>query len=264
MKKLVLLVLAVVAAATFAGVVEPFKQFTQADFTDYDKPSQNWDTAKMFTLSVKGGSDVWLSNYVSSWYYPKPLTDLHGNVYDMGGNQRYGYIYKNDITSDSLANGSYDDLIHWSNGDTNVITYCADENPAITNSATGYFLDYFKEDSEIYLVMSTIPEDGVDTVDTYQFVEDYREEIPDDNTLMQSRQHNTEDLAGNVRINFGIDNGTYGDGAGIAREFVAVYDDTAYLRHPVTPAGGPLPSLLFVGLLSMGTVFGASRMKKRS
>ena len=47
MKKLVLLVFAVVAAATFAGVVEPFKQFTQADFTDYDKPSQNWDTAKM-------------------------------------------------------------------------------------------------------------------------------------------------------------------------------------------------------------------------
>ena len=263
MKKLVLLVFAVVATAAFAGVVEPFKQFTQADFTDYDKPGQNWDTAKMFTLSVKGGSDVWLSNYVSSWYYPKPLIDLHGNIFDMGSDQKYGYIFKNDLTSDTLANGSYDNLIHWSNGDTNKITYTYDENPAITNTATGYFLDYFKDDAEIYLVMTTIPEDGIDTVDTYQYVQDTRDEIPDDNTLMQSRQHNTEDLAGNVRVNFGIDNGAYGDGIGIAREFVAVYDDTAIDRH-ITPAGGPLPSLLLVGLLSMGTVFGASRMKKRS
>ncbi|MBQ7176102.1 MAG: hypothetical protein IJS08_01705 [Victivallales bacterium] len=245
------------AAATFAGVVEPFKQFTQADYTDYVKPGQGWWASNMFTLSVSGGSDVWLSNYVRSWY--EPIADLHGNVYDMGGDQKYGYIFKNDLTSATLANGSYADKIHWANGDTNKITYFYDDNPAITNTATGYFLDYFENDAEIYLVMTTIPADGVDTVDTYQYVQD-----ANNVTLMQSRQHNTVDLADNVRVNFGIDNGTYGDGVGIGREFVAVYDDTAYLNHVGGASGGPLPSLLLVGLLSMGTVFGASRMKKRS
>ena len=257
MKKLVLLVFAVVATAAFAGVVEPFKQFTQADYHDSVKPGQGWWASNMFTLSVGGGSDVWLSNYVRSWY--EPIADLHGNVFDMGADQKYGYIFAKDLTSAALTNGSYADKIHWSNGNTTEITYTYDANPAITNTATGYFLDYFENDAEIYLVMSTIPEDGIDTVDTYQFVQDASNE-----TLMYSRQHNISDLAGNVRVNFGIDNGTYGDGEGIGREFVAVYDDTAFERYPVTPAGGPLPSLLFVGLLSMGTVFGASRMKKRS
>ena len=80
-----------------------------------------------------------------------------------------------------------------------------------------------------------------------------------------SRLDGTLDLADNVRVNFGIDNGTYGDGQGIAREFVAVYDDgTIDYAHLQRAAGGPLPGFLFVGLLSMGTVFSASRMKKRS
>ena len=255
MKKLVLLALALVAAVSFAGVVEPFKQFTQADYTDYTKPGQAWWPADMFTLSVSGGSDVWLSNYVRSWY--EPIPDLHGNVYDMGA-QKYGYIFKEDLTSATLANGSYGDKIHWANGETTTITYTNDNGPQ-TNDATGYFLDYFDNDAEIYLVMTTLEEDGHETVDTYQYVQD-----ADHETTMQSRQHNTNDLANNVRINFGIDNGEYGDGIGIAREFVAVYDDTAFERHVVKGAGGPLPGLLFVGLLSMGTVFGASRIKKRS
>ena len=255
MKKLVLLVFAVVATAAFAGVVEPFKQFTQADFHDSVKPGQGWWASNMFTLSVSGGSDVWLSNYVSSWYDPKPLTDLHGNVFNMGADQKYGYIFAKDLTSATLANGSYVDKIHWSNGNTTEITYTNDSGPE-TNSATGYFLDYFEDDAEIYLVMTTLESDSGEAVDTYQFVKD-----ANNDTSMVSRQHNTVDLAGNVRINFGIDSVSEGL---IGREFVAVYDDTAYLHRTVTPAGGPLPGLLFVGLLSMGTVFGASRMKKRS
>ena len=256
MKKIVMFMLALTMTSVLAGVVEPFKQFTKADYTDHNKPGQNWLTANMFTLSVNGGSNVWLSNYVRSFY--EPIADLHGNVYDMGSDQKYGYIFKNDISSATLENGSYADKIHWSNGNTTEITYTYDANPAITNTATGYFLDYFENDAEIYLVMTTIPEDGIDTVDTYQFVQDANNE-----TLMYSRQHNTSDLAGNVRVNFGIDNGTYGDGVGIGREFVAVYDDTAYLHH-TTPAGGPLPGLLFVGLLSMGTIFGASKIKEKT
>lgn len=247
MKKFIMMVLAMAAVAV-AGVKEPFKQFTQADYTDYGKPGQDWSTANMFTLKVHGGSDVWLSNYVRSWY--EPIADLHGNVYDMGV-VKYGYIYKDDMTSDMLANGSYVDKIHWSDGATTDITYT---DGIRENTATGYLLDYFENDAEVYLVMTTLPSDSGETVDTYQYVAD-----ADNETSMASRQHNTLDIAGNVRVNFGIDSEAEGR---IGREFVAVYDDTAYIRH-TAPAGGPLPGLVFVGLLSVGTIFGASRLKKR-
>ena len=244
MKKIVSMMLLMVAASVLAGVVEPFKQFTQADFTDAAKPGQPWASAKVFTLSVKANTSVWLSNYVRSFY--EPIPDLHGNVYNM---EKYGYIYKDDLPSLDIPNGSYDSLIHWANGETTTITYTASTNPSITNDATGYLLDEFKKDADIYLVMTTLASDGGETVDTYQYVQD-----ADHATTLQSRQHNTVDLAGNVRINFGIDN------AG-AREFVAVYSNT---DDTPSPSGQPLPGLLFAGMLSLGTVFAAARMRKRT
>ena len=244
MKKIVSMMLLMVVASALAGVVEPFKQFTQADFSDAMKPGQPWASAKVFTLNVKANTSVWLSNYVRSFY--EPIPDLHGNVYDM---TRYGYIYKNDLPSLDIPNGSYDSLIHWANGETTTITYTASNNPAITNDATGYLLDEFKENADIYLVMTTLASDGGETVDTYQYVQD----AAHDTTLL-SRQHNTLDLADNVRINFGIDN------AG-GREFVAVYSSTG---DTPSPSGQPLPGLLFAGMLSLGTVFAASKMRKRS
>lgn len=239
MKKIVSMMLLVVAASVLAGVVEPFKQFTQADFKDTAKPGQPWASAQVFTLSVKANTSVWLSNYVRSFY--EPIPDLHGNVYNMAP-EKYGYIYKEDLPKLDLANGSYDPLIHWADGKTTTITYTASSNPNITNDAKGYLLDEFKKDAEIYLVMTTLPSDGGETVDTYQYVQD-----ADHATTLQSRQHNTVDLAGNVRINFGIDS------VG-AREFVAVY----------APSGQPLPGLLFAGMLSLGTVFAAAKLRKRS
>ena len=239
MKKIVSMMFLMVAASAFAGVLEPFKQFTQADFTDAAKPGQPWASAQVFTLSVKANTSVWLSNYVRSFY--EPIPDLHGNVYNMAP-EKYGYIYKEDLPKLDLANGSYDSLIHWADGKTTTITYTASSNPNITNDAKGYLLDEFKKDAEIYLVMTTLPSDGGETVDTYQYVQD-----ADHATTLQSRQHNTVDLAGNVRINFGIDS------VG-AREFVAVY----------APSGQPLPGLLFAGMLSLGTVFAAAKIRKRS
>ena len=254
MKKFVLLVFAVVATAAFAGVVEPFKQFTQADFKDAAKPGQDWSTANVFTLSVKANTTVWLSNYVSSFYWPKPIPDLDGNVYNMAAG-KYGYIYKNDLPSLDVPNGSYDSLIHWANGETTTITYTYTPDPSITNSTTGYLLDEFKEDAEIYLVMTTLASDGGETVDTYQYVQD-----ADHDTTLLSRQHNTLDLADNVRINFGIDSVAVGP---IAREFVAVYTSTGSTGG-TSSSGQPLPGLLFAGMLSLVTVFGASRMRKCS
>lgn len=235
-------VIVALAALVFAGVKDPFVQFTQADYCDPhgSRPDQwestegnhvNTISAQIITLDVHAGTDVWLSNYVRSWY--EAIPDLHGNVYDMGA-QRYGYIFANDING--LSATDYEGSIHWGTGDTTQITYVYDQDPSITNTATGYFLGHFNDDAEIYLVMTTLPEDGGELVDSYQYVQD-----DDHVTTLMSRQHNTTDLAGNVRINFGIDNGTYGDGAGIGREFVAVYDHPAGIDGGHGTTGGPLP-----------------------
>lgn len=248
MKKIVSMILILMTISVLAGVVEPFKQFTQTDYTDYNKPGQNWTSANVFTLNVKANTTVWLSNYVRSFY--EPIPDLHGNVFNM---EKYGYIYKNDLPNLSQANGSYDSLIHWANGETNTITYTYSANPAITNTATGYLLDEFKEDAEIYLVMTTLAQDGGETVDTFQFVYDN-----ENNTTLLSRQHNILDLADNVRVNFGV-NGVYG-----GREFVAVYDSTNGSSGHGGPSGQPLPGLMFASLLSFGTVFSISKLRKLS
>ena len=245
MKRVVLLVLMAAAAISFAGVVSPFKQFTQADYNDYAKPGQNWIPANMITLSVKANTDVWLSNYVNSWFGGVP--DLHGDQFDMLGATKYGYIFKSDLPDVTVPNGTYDDKINWSDGNIQTdITYFDDKNPSIQATTKGYFLDHFDKDAEIYLVMTTLEADGNETVDTFQYVQD-----ANNDTSLMSRQHNTFDLAGNVRVNLGIDSETFGE---IGREFVAVYNGAT---------GSPLPSLLLVALLSSGTVFGASRMKAK-
>ena len=251
MKRILSAMLALVVASAVAGVMEPFKQFTQADYVDAPKPGQGWWASNTFTLKVQANTSVYLSNYVRSWY--EPIADLNGNVYNMNPMQ-YGYINKDDMPNLTMENGSYDDLIHWSNGKTTTITYTYDENPSITNSTTGYLLDSFTEDAEIYLVMTTIPTDGGETVDTYQYVQD-----ANNDTTMVSRQHNTLDLANNVRVNFGIDSASLGL---IGREFVAVY--TGAGDSSIQATGQPLPGLLYVGLLSFGTLFGSSKLKKRS
>ena len=185
-----------------------------------------------------------MSNYVQSFY--EPIPDLHGNIYDMSAN-KYGYIFKDDISDFDLLKTDYSSLIKWSDGTTTDITYTYDADPSITNSTKGYLLDYFDKSGEIYLVMTTIPADGSETIDTYQFVQGG----PEDTTL-QSRLHEQLDLAGNVRINLGVDSTTYGQ---IAREFVAVYD---------SPVGQPLPGVFTSLVLGLGTIAGARKLRKKN
>ncbi len=251
MKKIVFSIVALVSMVAFAGVEAPFMQFSKTDYSTKLRPDQNWvQSTQLISLKVSAGTDVWLSNYINSWYWPKPIPGLDGNVYDMLSTpERYGYISKSDLPSLSLSKEDYADKIHWGTGEMTEITYYYDSDPSITNKTTGYFLGHFDADDEIYLVMTTLPSDGGETVDSYQYVQD-----DNHNTTLMSRQADDLDLAGNVRVNFGIDLPPTYDGVGIAREFVAVY---------APASGGPLPSLLFTGLLSLSTVFGASKMKKQ-
>ena len=141
--------------------------------------------------------------------------------------------------------------VHYSDGSTTQITYFADSNENLKQTTTGYYLGSFSEDKEIFLVMHTLPEDFDQEVDSYQYV--YEDPSYVDTTL-KSRLDGTHDIAGNVRINFGLSNYS-------AREFVAVY-------RPIGEDGGhssgqPLPGVLIAGLISVGTIASAKYLKKK-
>ena len=247
MKKSLIVLFSLFAFISFAGVEAPFVQFAPEDYCNphYFRTDQNWLDAQLITLNVHGGTNVWLSNYVQSFY--EPIPDLNGNVYNMNAG-KYGYIFKDDISNFNILKSDYSQYIQWSDGTTTEITYTYDADPSITNSTKGYLLDYFDEDAEIYLVMTTLPVDGNETVDSYQYVAGG----PEDTTL-QSRSHAYNDLAGNVRINYGINSTTLGY---TAREFVAVYDS------PV--AGQPLPGVFASLVLGFGTIAGLKKIRKKS
>ena len=254
MKRTFALILLMICAVAFAGVETPFVQFAPTDYCTVHafRTNQDWFGAQLITLDVKAGTDVWLSNYVKSFY--ETIADLHGSQFDMVGDQKYGYIYKNALADFNQKN--YESLINWSDGSvTTDVTYFADVNPNLKQTTTAYFLDHFDTDSEIYLVMTTLPADGSETVDSYQEVQDTANGIA---TSLYSRQHNTIDVAGNVRINFGINSYDFGK---IGREFVAVYNAPDE-EHGGAPSGQPLPGVMTSCLLA-GGVISLLKMKRK-
>ena len=255
------LFVAAIALSAFAGVKAPFVQFADGSIHNEQRPEQDWLGAQMISLSVKGGTSVWLSNYVNSWYDPKPIPGLDGNVFQMGANQ-YGYLRKSEVQAVGPG-ADYSNLIHWANGASKEVTYTYDPNPNITNSTTAYYLDYFGKDDEIYFVMTTLAEDGGETVDSFQYVNDPNSGMVFDPTsTLVSRVDGTKDLANNIRINFGVNSATNGL---IGREFVAIGSFGDFDGNiPVPPSGQPLPGALFAGLLSMGTVLLGKRLRRNN
>ena len=246
--KLAFMLLATVVVTAFAGVAAPFYQYADGAFTKGMRDAQPWLGAQMISLEVTAGTTVWLSNYVQSWY--EPIPNLHGKVFDMSEG-KYGYIRKSDLQTSYKNNSDYADKIIWSSGETTDITFTyAEGGPS--NTTTAYLLDTFDTDDEIFFVMTTIPSDGGETVDSFQYVQDkYGQDTSIDTTLV-SRVAGTHDLAGNLRINFGINE--------IGREFVSVFmkpDSNGVSGHP-------LPGLLVSSLLAMGTVLAGKRLRKRS
>lgn len=249
MKKILIFLIAI-STFVFAGVEAPFVQFAPDAFCEdhFKRTDQNWFGAQLISFEVKAGTNVWLSNYVNTFYNGK-LPSLDGTQFSMTGEHKYGYINKKDLSTMNEQN--YADAIHWSTGKITSITYTYDADPSIKTTTTGYLLDYFGEDAEIFFVMTTLPQDGGETVDSYQYVQD-----ADHDTTLVSRQHNTVDLAGNVRINFGVDSAGLGL---IGREFVAVFDKPS-IDGGVS--GQPLPGALTSFLLIAASV-GLCRLKKR-
>ena len=90
---------------------------------------------------------------------------------------------------------------------------------------------------------------------TDQWVQD-----AENNTSLVSRLDGTRDIAGNTRIDFGIDSASHGL---MAREWVAfgVYDEERD-GMAVVP-GGPLPGAATAGALAVMTMLGLSKLRKR-
>lgn len=248
MKNLITIVLLAIATVAYAEIKQlegytsnaTFYQFTHdeptntGDYHDSRNSGQNWLAAQTIKLLVGSECDVWLSNYVQSWYAPIP--ELDGNVYQMGEGQ-YGAWQLN---GDKTWIGS---------GESALVTY-TDASSGAENSTSAYFLGHFDGGEEIALWMTALPDEGGETVDTMQHVND-----ADHGTTLASRLDGTHDLAGNVRINFGFTTIPEGEG----REWVAfgVNDDN------FVPTGQPLPGVLTSALIASVFIAGARKAGKR-
>ncbi len=245
MKKLLVFALIVVCCAAFAGIqsVEGYNstatyvQFTHNDllntgnYIDGRNSGQNWLGAQTILLNIDTECDLWFSNYVNSWYWPKPINPLDGNVFDMS-------IYKYGVFD---AEGNE----YLGNGQTAMVTYY-DDGTGITNSTEAYLVGHFNGGESVYLMMTTLPQDGAETIDSSQYVYDANHP-----TTLWSRLDNTYDLAGNVRINFGLENYA-------AREFVAFG-----VSEPADPPSGqPLPGTLAT-LAIAGSFVGAAYKRRK-
>ncbi len=271
MKKIsITLCLLLLASAAFAGIeavagyddeTAVYYQFTHelpshtGSYVEVPNPKQPWTEAHQIELTIGGPCDVWVSNYVSSWYWPKPLEALDGNVFDMSATL-YG---AKQLNGENVWIG---------NGATTEVTY-VDDATGVTNSTTAYFVGTFEGGEVISLWMTTLPTDGHETVDMEQLVkgnyivnpnvetEEEREYGYKDTTLV-SRVIDTHDLAGNVRVNLGIDSVQEGL---IGREFVAFgVADKTHGGH----SGQPLPGAMATCMLAMGAIAAAKKMKKRA
>ena len=253
--KLAVFVLLLGVISFGAGVNAEFKQFLVGDTSLYDKAGapltaawQFWEPAKMITLNVKGGTTVFLTNYVSNWYGDMPNLgdDDYAAGYDMSAGQ-YGYVY-----AQKDADGKVTPVgdIHYANGETIEVTYKNPTGPE-TRTTTGYLLDNFTEDAEIFFVMTPrgYEDETNNEVNSFGPVNDPDGPVPYE-SILASRQINTTDQTAAVRVNFGTTDG-------VGHEFLI-----GYVAEPPS-AGQPLPGALFSGLLIFGMA-SVSRLRKKT
>lgn len=251
--KTTILSLLVMTATAFAGVMAPFTQFGLDSYTLTPKPGQTkWDYSQMVSLHVTAGTEVWLTSIITNWY---GTNQGLSEIFNMSAG-RYGYIKDNGTMKNQLiekseyaANGI---AVTPGDGKTTEVTFYSDANPALKQTATAYYLGYFGEDTEIFFAMSPLNPASSEITDGYQFVHD-----PVDGheaTDLASRQLTASgqlDMAGNVRVNFGILN----DGLS-GHEFTALL-----AAGSAPPSGQPLPEA-FISAVLMLMMAGASKLVK--
>ena len=244
MKRLAFIMMALAAVTAFAEIKQisvygegaSYYQFTHdeptntGDYHDFTNAAQPWLAAQRIHLTIPSEADVWVSNYVNSWYGEIPALD--GNVYQMGAEQ-YGAVQ---VNGDKTWVGS---------GETAIVTF-KDALTGVENKTTAYFLGHFLGGEEVYVWMTTLESDGGERVTSEQLVHDASHD-----TTLASRVDGTHDLADNVRVNFGLTNE-------FPREFVMMG-----ATDPSMPINGePLPGVMATVFVA-GGVYAASKKRKK-
>ena len=280
MKKYLLALLLLTSVFAVAAETE-FYQFTEDAFHTYDL-YQDWNDATgqqigwrdshMITLSVPGGSTVYMSylitNFQQSMYSHDPYPNLgDANNFDDPNNPFYGYNMTKDnygyMIVERDANGNLKaGEFQSGTGKTKDITYYDTSKTYTqeqidkgvgTQTTKGYELGYFADDTEIFFVMT--PHDYNAKVDSYLPVHD-----PDNNpayeSILKSRQiDGFLDAAGNVVVNLGI--GPLDASTGPGHRFVLGYEAS----NTPPPSGQPLPGVLTSCLIALSATGIAARRK---
>ena len=225
----------------------------------------NWSTSDIITLQVKAGDTVYLTNYVGNYDHGEgsQIPNLGDENYGAGFNMKanyYGYVVVDKGANGNLLLDGYLDEygkyrssvdpttdIVWGTGETTKVTYYSADG-SYSQTTTGYLLDKFTEDAEIFLVMT--PNGYNKTVDSYNYVDDPH---VFGSSILQSRQLNTVDQVENGRFNFGTVDG-------VGHEFVIGY----VASNDPAPSGQPLPGVLTSCLIALGATGIASRRRKQS
>lgn len=193
----------------------------QYEIVSTTDPAQPWKSANQLTLKITEGGSLWLSSFVSNW---NVLTDLGTYAEMTAGN--YGAV-----TADGTAvTGT---------GESKEVTFTS-ANGKKSVSTNAYLVGNFNAGDEISFWITN----------TAGVVGDSVEPVSNDYGLLQSRQDNNVDQAGNTRINFGY------SGTGSV-EFIAYGDE---FTGP-SPSGKPLPGAL--ATLLLGGAFGGWAMRRR-
>lgn len=253
-KKLLMLLL-LVCGMVFA-IEADFVQFAKkSDFNVVNRPhlpgEEWWDSAAMISLNVQAGSIVYLTNYTSNIDYLYDIGDPDyvdpNSKMKLGfymTKENYGYY---EAIRDSEGNLTGISDFKSGTGEKIDFTFASPE-PTDTRTVTtpGYYLGEFDKDTEIFFVMTPLDNAyHIGSVDTYNLLA---------GTNLASRQINTVDMFGTVRVNLA-------PGSDTSHEFAiaSIAKDT-----PQPPAGQPLPGVLtscLVGLCATGI---AARRRKQS
>ena len=244
MRKLLFYILAALPACLSAGIGSvdaytddtPFYQFVEGDFNGANGSGQNWLAAKTIIIHVGSAMDIWLSNYVNSWYGDIPA--LNGNEFRMGTGQYGAY----DLNSGRNWVGT---------GDTATVTYADANGAGRPNSTEAYYLGHFNGGEDLVLWLTSIESDAATStqlVNNGEF----------DPTALVSRVNGTRDIAGNWRLNFGY----IGDDGYIGHELVAFGSYGNFAGGDGNMTGQPLPGVLASALIAGGVAV-TCRWKRR-